>query len=58
MNTKNLIIIGILIVGVYMIFFNKKSEKLPENAETKSKSKKSGCGCSGNKQAPQVAPEL
>lgn len=47
-------------IGVYMIFFNKKSEKLPENADTNQtpKSKKGGCGCNGNKQKPQVAPEL
>ena len=55
MNTKNIIIIGVLIFGVYMIFFNKKkSNKIKEYADTKLDE---GCGCGKNIQ-PEVAPEL
>ena len=56
MNTKNLFLAGVLIFGVYMIFFNKRSKPRPKVADTNTEEKQGGCG--KRKQPPQVAPEL
>tara|TARA_Y100000114_G_scaffold21423_2_gene17223 strand:+ start:3965 stop:4141 length:177 start_codon:yes stop_codon:yes gene_type:complete len=58
MNTKNLFLAGVLIFGLYMIFFNKRSKPRPKVADTNTEEKQGGCGCGKNKQPPQVAPEL
>jgi len=55
-NYKNLFLIALLGVGVYLIFFRKKDlNQVQKIADTKPK--KEGCGCNKSK-APVVAPEL
>ena len=55
-NYKNLFLIALLGVGVYLIFFRKKDlNQVEKVADTKPK--KEGCGCNKSK-APVVAPEL